>query len=54
VRPEFFAHLPVWMSPITHSGIAMATLSALALNLLFNILGGKERAAINDCQAHSH
>jgi NCS2 family nucleobase:cation symporter-2 len=30
----------------------MATLSALALNLLFNILGGKERAAINDCHAH--
>jgi xanthine/uracil permease len=40
------------MSPITHSGIAMATLSALALNLLFNILGGRERAAINDCHAH--
>ena len=34
VRPEFFAHLPLWMSPITHSGIAMATLSALTLNLL--------------------
>jgi NCS2 family nucleobase:cation symporter-2 len=30
----------------------MATLSALTLNLLFNILGGKERAAINDCHAH--
>ncbi|VVN20016.1 Uric acid transporter UacT [Pseudomonas fluorescens] len=54
VRPEFFAHLPLWMSPITHSGIAMATLSALALNLLFNILGGKERAAINNCTAHPH
>jgi len=22
VRPEFFAHLPHWMEPITHSGIA--------------------------------
>jgi NCS2 family nucleobase:cation symporter-2 len=54
VRPEFFAHLPMWMSPITHSGIAMATLSALALNLLFNILGGHERAAVNDCHAHTH
>ena len=54
VRPEFFAHLPLWMSPITHSGIAMATLSALTLNLLFNILGGSERAAINDCAAHPH
>ena len=23
-------------------------------NLLFNILGGAERAAINDCHAHQH
>ena len=52
VRPEFFAHLPMWMSPITHSGIAMATLSALALNLLFNTLGGHERETVNDCHAH--
>lgn len=29
-------------------------LSALSLNLLFNILGGAERAAINDCHAHQH
>lgn len=54
VRPEFFAHLPQWMSPITHSGIAMATLSALTLNLLFNILGGHERAAENARHAHPH
>ncbi|WP_339494901.1 nucleobase:cation symporter-2 family protein [Pseudomonas sp. EA_35y_Pfl1_P108] len=46
VRPEFFAQLPLWMSPITHSGIAMATLSALSLNILFNILGGPERPAV--------
>ena len=38
------------MSPITHSGIAMATLSALSLNILFNILGGAERPAV----AHTH
>lgn len=54
VRPEFFAHLPLWMSPITHSGIAMATLSALVLNLLFNILGGSERAANSAHHAHQH
>lgn len=52
VRPEFFSHLPLWMSPITHSGIAMATLSALLLNLLFNILGGAERASAQ--QVHQH
>ena len=50
VRPEFFAQLPLWMSPITHSGIAMATLSALSLNVLFNILGGSERAVAE----HAH
>ncbi|MHC5348183.1 nucleobase:cation symporter-2 family protein [Metapseudomonas furukawaii] len=44
VRPDFFAQLPHWMEPITHSGIAMATLSALSLNLLFNVLGEKDRA----------
>ncbi len=47
VRPEFFAHLPQWMGPITHSGIAMATLCAVALNLLFNVFGGAERAALS-------
>ncbi|MBU6958396.1 hypothetical protein KRR23_11680 [Pseudomonas sp. CVAP len=35
-------------------GGAMATLSALSLNLLFNILGGAERAANNECHAHQH
>ncbi|HKS14046.1 MAG TPA: nucleobase:cation symporter-2 family protein [Pseudomonas sp.] len=53
VRPEFFAQMPQWMEPITHSGIAMATVSALLLNLLFNILGGAERAVHNDA-AHQH
>ena len=52
VRPEFFAQMPHWMEPITHSGIAMATVSALVLNLLFNILGGAERAVHN--AAHQH
>lgn len=50
VRPELFAHLPHWMEPITHSGIAMATVSALTLNLLFNILGEKDRS--RHCVAH--
>ena len=46
VRPELFAQLPQWMDPITHSGIALATLSAVSLNLLFNILGGADRAQL--------
>lgn len=47
IRPEFFAQLPHWLEPITHSGIALATLSAVALNLLFNVLGGPEREALD-------
>ncbi|KQB52070.1 purine permease [Pseudomonas endophytica] len=53
VRPEFFAHLPLWMGPITHSGIAMAAVSAVSLNLLFNVLGGPERAAMSG-HVHQH
>ncbi|BAN47653.1 nucleobase:cation symporter-2 family protein [Metapseudomonas resinovorans] len=50
VRPDLFAQLPHWMEPITHSGIAMATVSALTLNLLFNIFGEKNRS--QQCTAH--
>ena len=53
VRPEFFAHLPLWMGPITHSGIAMAAVSAVSLNLMFNVLGGAERAAMSG-HVHQH
>lgn len=53
VRPELFSQLPQWMDPITHSGIAMATISAVTLNVLFNVLGGTERAELNR-QAASH
>ncbi len=49
VRPELFAQLPHWMEPITHSGIAMATLSAVTLNLLFNVLGGRSGEQASGC-----
>lgn len=52
VRPEFFAQLPQWMESITHSGIALATLSAVTLNLLFNVLGGVERQALTGAAQH--
>ena len=45
--------MPQWMEPITHSGIAMGTLSALVLSVLFKILGGAGRAAHNDA-CHQH
>ncbi|WP_263138931.1 nucleobase:cation symporter-2 family protein [Pseudomonas sp. RIT-PI-AD] len=50
VRPDFLAHLPHWLEPITHSGIALATLSAMALNLLFNIFAEKDR--VQPCIVH--
>ncbi len=52
VGPEFFAHLPHWMEPIIQSGIAVATLSAVTLNLLFNVLGGPERHALTGAAHH--
>lgn len=52
IRPEFFGQLPQWMEPITHSGIAVATISAVILNLLFNVLGGSERAALTGAAQH--
>jgi len=52
IRPEFFAQLPHWMEPITHSGIAVATISAVLLNLLFNVLGGADRVATTGALQH--
>jgi len=46
VRPDFFAALPQWMEPITHSGIAMTAIWAVVLNILFNILGEHGRDAL--------
>ncbi|PJI49985.1 MAG: purine permease [Pseudomonas sp.] len=46
VRPDFFAALPQWMEPITHSGIAMTSIWAVVLNILFNILGEQGRDAL--------
>lgn len=35
-RPDFFHAFPEWLAPIVHSGIVLATISALVLNALFN------------------
>jgi NCS2 family nucleobase:cation symporter-2 len=34
--PTFFAQMPVWAGPLTHSGITLAAIFAIALNALFN------------------
>ena len=40
---NFFDHLPKALGPITHSGILLASLAAVALNLYFNGLRGEHR-----------
>jgi xanthine permease len=41
VAPTFFDQLPGALAPLLHSGILLATLGCVALNLWFNGLGGK-------------
>ncbi|MDR5747804.1 nucleobase:cation symporter-2 family protein [Caballeronia sp. LZ029] len=36
VAPTFFAHMPGWAGPLTHSGITLAAVFAILLNALFN------------------
>ncbi|MDR3095580.1 MAG: hypothetical protein LBV73_00730 [Paraburkholderia sp.] len=43
INPGLLAWLPHWLFPFTHSGIVLASLSALLLNLYFN--GYRPRAA---------
>lgn len=38
--PTVFDQLPKALAPLLHSGIALATLACVALNLWFNGLGG--------------
>lgn len=42
-----------WMDLITHSGIAMAAVSAVLEPDVFNVLGGAERAAMSG-HVHQH
>ncbi|CAM5386151.1 nucleobase:cation symporter-2 family protein [Eoetvoesiella caeni] len=41
VNPGVFSRLPQWLSPFTHSGIVLAALTALLLNLYLNGYDGK-------------
>jgi len=49
VSPEFFHQMPKTLAPLLHSGILLATLSAVALNLYFN--GAKEAVAVGHDEA---
>jgi uric acid transporter len=41
INPGLLSQLPQWMSAFTHSGIVLAAITALSLNLWFNGYGGK-------------
>ncbi|MGF1471634.1 MAG: solute carrier family 23 protein [Rubrobacteraceae bacterium] len=43
--PEFFVNLPESAQVVLGSGITLATVSALTLNFLFNVLGGEKNLA---------
>src|SRR6202012_4748709 len=47
VSPHFFSKPPPALSPLLHSGILLASVSAVVLNLIFNGVKG-ERAAKRD------
>jgi len=44
LSPGFFAQLPAWTRVVTDSGIILTTLTAMALNLLFNGMGTRQQA----------
>ena len=39
--PDFFEGFPEWAAMVLHSGIVTATVSALVLNVFFNVLGSR-------------
>jgi uric acid transporter len=43
--PNFYAHFPSWFQTIFDSGISAAALTAVLLNILFNVVGRKDRVA---------
>lgn len=45
VAPKFFDALPAALAPVTHSGIVLAAISAVVLNLVFNGWTSTEEAA---------
>ncbi|RZL95030.1 MAG: purine permease [Variovorax sp.] len=44
LSPSFFSQLPAWTRVVTDSGIILTTITAIALNLLFNGLGTRQQA----------
>jgi NCS2 family nucleobase:cation symporter-2 len=44
VSPHFFSKLPPALSPLLHSGILLASVSAVVLNLIFNGVKSEKKA----------
>ncbi|CAH2916045.1 MAG: Xanthine-uracil permease [uncultured Paraburkholderia sp.] len=44
VSPHFFSRLPAALSPLLHSGILLASVSAVVLNLIFNGVKSEKKA----------
>ncbi len=53
VSPHFFSKLPPALSPILHSGILLASISAVLLNIIFNGVKG-EKAARREIRRAGH
>ncbi len=45
VAPKFFEHMPKAMAPLLESGILLASIAAVALNVWFNGVGARDDAA---------
>ena len=54
VAPNFFHQLPKALAPLLHSGILLAAISAVVLNLYFNGVKSREQAARDAAAGASH
>ena len=54
VAPNFFQHMPKALSPLLHSGILLAAIVAVLLNLYFNSSVPAEQASAQAKQAAAH
>jgi NCS2 family nucleobase:cation symporter-2 len=54
VAPEFFRHMPKALSPLLHSGILLAAIASVVLNLYFNGVRSRAEAERHAALAASH
>ena len=52
VAPTFFHNMPAALAPLLHSGILLAAITAVGLNLFFN--GSRSKTGENDLVPHAH